>query len=217
VAIWGLESNFGRFSGVRPTVAVLATLAYDRRRSEFFRGELLAALSMLDRGDVELDGLRGSWAGAVGQPQFMPSSYLRYAQDFDGNGRSDIWRSTADVFASIANYLKQHGWTKGERWGREVALAPGVARRVIEGAPARTGACVAHREMHGPLPLAAWRELGVTLPGGGRLPRATLDASLVTAGPRAYLVYRNYDTLLEYNCAQAYALSVGVLADQIGR
>lgn len=216
VAIWGLESNFGRFSGVRPTVAVLATLAYDRRRSEFFRGELFAALSMLDRGDVEPERLRGSWAGAVGQPQFMPSTYLRYAVDFDGDGRRDIWASTADVFASIANYLNQHGWTTGERWGREVAVTPGVAQRVVARAPTRSGSCAATRELRGPLPLATWHELGVTLPNGRRLPRASLDASLVTAGRQAYLVYRNYDTLLEYNCAQAYALSVGVLADRMG-
>jgi membrane-bound lytic murein transglycosylase B len=217
VAIWGLESNFGRFSGVRPTVAVLATLAWDRRRAAFFRGELLSALSLLDRGDVEPERLRGSWAGAIGQAQFMPSSYLEYAVDFDGDGRRDIWRSVPDVFASIANYLEAHGWTTGERWGREVAITPRVAQRVLAGVPNRTGSCAALREMRGPLPLADWRALGVTQPNGRALPRAALDASLVTAGPRAYLVYRNYDALLEYNCAQAYALSVGVLADRLGK
>jgi len=217
VAIWGLESNFGRFSGVRPTVAVLATLAYDRRRAEFFRSELFSALTMLDRGEVEPSQLRGSWAGAIGQAQFMPSSYLRYAEDFDGDGRRDVWRSTADVFASIANYLSQHGWTPGERWGREVAVTPRVAERILTGVMNRTGACAATRDMRGPLPLATWRELGVTLPGGRPLPRARVDASLVAAGSRAYLVYRNYDVLLEYNCAQSYALSVGVLADKMGQ
>src|SRR4029078_4910017 len=107
VAVWGLESNFGRFSGVRPTIATLTTLAYDQRRSSMFREELLKALEILDKGDVELTAMRGSWAGALGRPQCMPSSFLRYAQDFDGDGRRDIWRSTPDVFASIANFLKE--------------------------------------------------------------------------------------------------------------
>src|SRR3954462_11008644 len=123
VAIWGLESNFGRFSGVRPTIQTLATLAYDPRRSAMFREELFDALKILDTGDVKPAALRGSWAGALGQPQFMPSSFLLYAQDFDGDGRRDIWKSTPDVFASIANYLSAHGWTKGTSWGREVKVA----------------------------------------------------------------------------------------------
>ena len=105
VAVWGLESNFGRFSGVRPTIQTLATLAYDPRRSAMFREELFDALKILDSGDVEPAAMRGSWAGALGQPQFMPSSFLLYAQDFDGDGARDIWRSTPDVFASIANFL----------------------------------------------------------------------------------------------------------------
>src|SRR4249920_333822 len=115
-----MESNFGSFSGVRSTVPALATLAWDPRRSTFFRGELFDALEILNRGDVAPERLRGSWAGAMGQPQFMPSSYLKYAEDFDGDGRRDIWTSEPDVFASVANYLKQHGWTKGDAWGREV-------------------------------------------------------------------------------------------------
>ena len=109
IAIWGLESNFGRFSGVRPTIQTLATLAYDPRRSAMFREELFAALSILDSGDVQPAAMRGSWAGALGQPQFMPSSFLLYAQDFDGDGKRDIWTSTADVFASIGNYLSAKG------------------------------------------------------------------------------------------------------------
>jgi len=139
VAIWGLESNFGRFSGVRPTIATLATLAYDPRRSTLFRRELFDALRILDSGDVEPSALRGSWAGALGQPQFMPSSYLQYARDFDGDGRKDIWSSSADVFASIAYYLQQHGWERGEPQhrisppepspssGRKIWLRPFVA------------------------------------------------------------------------------------------
>ena len=114
VAVWGLESNFGRFAGVRPTIPALVTLAYDPRRGSMFRNELFNALEILNRGDIELERLKGSWAGALGQPQFMPSSYLLYAQDFDGDGRRDIWTSQADVFASIAYYLQKHGWTAGE-------------------------------------------------------------------------------------------------------
>ena len=106
MAVWGIESNFGRFTGVRPIVGALATLAWDPRRSTLFRSELFSALEILDRGYIELPNMRGSWAGAMGQPQFMPSSYLKYAEDFDGDSRRDIWKSPADIFASIANYLK---------------------------------------------------------------------------------------------------------------
>jgi membrane-bound lytic murein transglycosylase B len=119
VAVWGLESNFGRFTGVRPTIPALVTLAYDPRRGAMFRSELFSALEIVNRGDIELERLKGSWAGALGQPQFMPSSYLQYAQDFDGDGRRDI-ALPADVFASVANYLRA-GWVL-ERWGREVTL-----------------------------------------------------------------------------------------------
>src|SRR5215207_1662069 len=110
IAVWGLESEFGRFAGVRPTMPTLATLAYDPRRGAMFRNELFSALEIVNRGDIELERLKGSWAGALGQPQFMPSSYLRYAQDFDGDGRRDIWTSSPDVFASVAFYLQQRGW-----------------------------------------------------------------------------------------------------------
>ena len=154
VAIWGLESNFGRFQGVRPTVATLATLAYDGRRQALFRDELFAALRILDSGDVQLDALRGSWAGAMGQTQFMPSSYLKWAVDGDGDGRRDIWTSLPDIFASIANYLKEHGWTKGERWGREVRVGDRTAARVAAAVPMRlTGACQATRDMTEARPL----------------------------------------------------------------
>src|SRR6185503_9319845 len=130
VSIWGAESNFGRFTGVRPTVDALATLAWDPRRSTLFRAELFSALEILNRGDIDIAKMRGSWAGAMGQVQFMPSSYLQYAEDFDGDGRRDIWGSPADVFASIANYLKGYGWINGQLWGREVTLSGAVASRV---------------------------------------------------------------------------------------
>ena len=132
VAIWGVESNYGRFSGVRPAVSALATLAWDPRRATFFRGELFNALEILNRGDIDLSRLRGSWAGAMGQVQFMPSSYLKFAEDFDGDGRRDIWSTPSDVFASIANYLQGHDWTADQTWGREVRLTPDAARRIAQ-------------------------------------------------------------------------------------
>ena len=217
VAIWGLESNFGRFQGVRPTVAALATLAYDGRRRALFREELFAALRILDSGDVPLDALRGSWAGAMGQAQFLPSSYLEWAVDGDGDGRRDIWMSLPDIFASIANYLKEHGWTKGERWGREVRLGDKTAARVAAAVPMRlTGACQATRDMTEARPLSTWRDLGVTQKDGSALPRADISASLVRVDARRFLVYGNYEALLAYNCAHTYALSVALLADRIG-
>jgi membrane-bound lytic murein transglycosylase B len=215
VAIWGAESNFGGFSGVRPTVPALATLAWDPRRATFFRGELLDALDILNRGDIDLEHLRGSWAGAMGQVQFMPSSYLKFAEDFDGDGRRDIWSTHGDVFASIANYLKGHGWKAGETWGREVAVTPEAARRIATDVSPRDGSCQAIRNMSSALPLSRWQELGVRLPGGKPLPKSDTEASLVSGTTRHFLVYPNYDALLEYNCAHSYAISVALLGDAI--
>jgi membrane-bound lytic murein transglycosylase B len=215
VAIWGAESNFGRFSGVRPTVPALATLAFDQRRSALFRRELFSALEILDRGHIELTEMRGSWAGAMGQPQFMPSSYLKYAEDFDGDGRRDIWGSLADIFASIANYLKAYGWTEGRRWGREVKVTRDVATRIAADVAPRSGTCQAKRDMTVALPLEEWQRLGVRLPGGGSLPKADQQASMVSGSSRHFLVYENYDVLLDYNCAHAYALSVALLSDRL--
>ena len=215
-AIWGIESNFGRFSGVRPTVAALATLAWDPRRSAFFRGELFDALEILNRGDIVPAKMRGSWAGAMGQPQFMPSSYLQYAEDFDGDGRRDIWDSPSDIFASVANYLKGHGWVTGQRWGREVTLSREAAGRIASEIPRRAGTCRATRDMTVALPLKAWQELGVRLLNGRALPSADQHASLVSGTSRHFLVYDGYNALLEYNCAHAYALSVALMADRIG-
>jgi membrane-bound lytic murein transglycosylase B len=217
VAVWGLESNFGRFQGVRPTVATLATLAYDGRRRSLFRDELFEALRILDTGEVAPEALKGSWAGAMGQTQFLPSSYVKWAVDGDGDGRRDIWTSRPDIFASIANYLNAHGWTAGERWGREVRLGDKAAARAASAVPLRlTGACQAVRDMTEARPLSVWRELGVTQKNGAALPRADLAASLVRVDTRRFLVYRNYEALLGYNCAHTYALSVAFLAERIG-
>lgn len=215
--IWGIESNFGSFSGVRPTVGTLATLAWDPRRSTFFRSELLNALEILNRGDIELSRLRGSWAGAMGQPQFMPSSYLRFAEDFDGDGRRDIWTTPADIFASIANYLRGHGWVTGRPWGREVKISKEAAARVAGTVARRTGGCQATRDMTVPLPLAEWQRLGVRRLDGSALPAAPQAASLVSGSSRHFLAYENYDALLAYNCAHAYALSVVILGERVVR
>lgn len=213
--IWGLESNFGRFSGVRPTIAALATLAYDGRRGRYFRSELFDALRILDHGDVPVADLKGSWAGAMGQPQFMPSSYLQFAEDFDGDGRRDIWSTPDDVFASIANYLKGHGWTPGQSWGREVAIPTEAARTIAASVQRRAGSCQATRDMTVSLSVAEWTRLGVKTRGGGRLPKSDLPVALVSGRTRHFLVSSNYDTLLQYNCAHSYALSVALLGDRL--
>lgn len=213
--VWGMESNFGRFSGVRPTIAALATLAWDPRRATYFRRELFNALEILNRGDIDLPRLKGSWAGAMGQPQFMPSSYLQYAVDFDGDGRRDIWTTTDDVFASIANYLKGHGWEPGRPWGREVQVSKDVASRIAGTVARRAGSCQATRDMTVQLPLTEWQQLGVRTLTGAALPKVDIQAALVSGSSRHFLVYNNYDALLEYNCAHAYALSVAMLGDRL--
>jgi membrane-bound lytic murein transglycosylase B len=214
-AIWGIESNYGRFSGVRPTVAALATLAWDPRRSTFFRGELFDALEILNNGDIDFEHMKGSWAGAMGQVQFMPSSYLQYAEDYDGDGHKDIWSTPADVIASIANYLTGRGWKSGQSWGRAVRVTREVARTITNTVERRNGTCRATRDMTAFLPVRRWQDLGVRLPNGRPLPARMPDASLVSGSSQRFLVHSNYDALLEYNCAHSYAISVGMLADRI--
>lgn len=216
VAVWGMESNFGRFTGTRPVVQALATLAWDGRRGAFFTSELMDALQIVDKGYIRLGEMQGSWAGAMGQTQFMPSSYLAHAQDFDGDGRRDIWKGLPDVFASIANYMKAYGWIEGQAWGREVKIPPGGAARLVEKIGLRQAGCRASRELTVPAPLAQWQQLGVRATDGTALPKADRQASLLRAGSKNYLVYSNYDTLLGYNCAHAYALAVGLLSNRIG-
>ena len=218
VAVWGLESNFGRFSGVRPVVQALATLAWEGRRGAFFTDELIDALRIVDRGDIELPVMKGSWAGAMGQTQFMPSSYLKHAQDFDADGDRDIWGSTPDVLASIADYLKAHGWKAGETWGREVRLPAGKADAIVEQVgPSSQWLSRRTRDDQRASRSKAWQAAGVRTAAGTALPRADRDASLLRAGKKAYLVYGNYEALLGYNCAHAYALAVSQLADRIRR
>jgi membrane-bound lytic murein transglycosylase B len=204
VALWGIESTYGTFTGEYPVIAALATLAYDGRRAAFFRKELLQALRILDQGDVTPVQMMGSWAGAMGQSQFMPSSYLAHAVDYDGDGRRDIWGTPADVFASIANYLAKAGWNDRYTWGRQVRL------------PEQLGALAAGLEVVKPLP--EWHALGVRRSDGLDLPAVALDAALLQMddgeGP-AYLVYQNFRVLMAWNRSTYFALTVGELADLI--
>jgi membrane-bound lytic murein transglycosylase B len=204
VALWGIETSYGAWTGNTPVIGALATLAHEGRRADFFRRELLQALHILDDGNVAVEDMNGSWAGAMGQSQFMPSSYARNAIDYDGDGRRDIWGSLPDVFASIANYLANAGWDDRRTWGREVGLPP-----VLD-------AGLAGLEVRRPLP--AWRDLGVRRADGGALPLVALDASLLRTddgqGP-AYLVYQNFRVLMAWNRSTYFGLTVGQLADLV--
>jgi len=204
VGIWGLESSFGTGMGDFRVVEALATLAWEGRRASFFRGELLAALRILDHGDVTPARMLGSYAGAMGQPQFMPSSYLRYAVDFEGHGRRDIWTSKPDVLGSIANYLGQSGWRDGEPWGQAVTLGSNVDRSA------------AGRDLR--RPVGEWARLGVRAADGRPLTRAdTQGALLLPDGPagEAFLVYANFAAIRRYNPSDFYALAVGLLGDAV--
>jgi membrane-bound lytic murein transglycosylase B len=215
LAIWGMETRYGRVMGRTPVFQALATLAWEGRREEFFKGELFNALTMVSRGYIDAPTMTGSWAGAMGHPQFMPSSYLKYAEDFDKDGRRDIWRSTGDALASIANYLKKYNWDDEETWGREVRVTPAVRMRIQEEVAKRMQGCYAKRNMTERVPLTEWQKLGVRLKDGKPLPRSSIKAGLVETDERSFLVYDNYDAILEYNCAHYYALTVALLADQL--
>jgi len=216
IAIWGAESNFGQFTGTRPVIASLATLAYDSRRPALFRAELFQALTILEKGLVDPRQFLGSWAGAIGQPQFMPSSFLRHAVDFDQDGRIDIWTNPADVLGSMADYLKTAGWSGNERWGREVKATRETMAKIEKAVPMRTTGCGAKRAMTEARLLKDWTDLGVTNLDDSPLPTADIKASLVRGPVRHFLVYKNYDALLEYNCSNSYAVGIGLMADRIG-
>ncbi|MBL4821473.1 MAG: lytic murein transglycosylase [Gammaproteobacteria bacterium] len=204
VSFWALESNFGRATGGFTVIQALATLAYDPRRADFFRQELLTALRVIDDGHIAAQRMTGSWAGAMGQLQFMPSTFDRYAIDGDNDGRIDIWNSLPDVFYSAANFLSQSGWKGDERWGREVIL-PEDFDFSLSGTSVRKT-------------VNQWRDLGVTQVDGSRLPSAELQGSIVVPagadGP-AFLAYNNYRTTLVWNRSTFYALAVGHLADRL--
>lgn len=206
VAIWGMETNYGANTGGFGVVEALATLAWEGRRAAFFRGELMAALRILEAGHVAPERMRGSWAGAMGHPQFMPSSFERLAVDADGDGRKDIWDSRADALGSIANYLARSGWREDERWGREVRLPEGFD-------PAS-----ATRE--NVRPLRDWAAQGLALPDGTALPASDMTAAVVipglsTGSMQAFLVYANFNVIRRYNPSNFYALAVGLLSDRV--
>ena len=213
LAIWGIETRFGLVKASMPVIPAVATLAFDRRRSKYFRQQLFSVLWMLHRGHIDLPNLKGSWAGAMGQPQFMPSSYLAYAQDFDGDGRRDIWNNTGDVLASIANYLAKHRWSSDQTWGREVRVPDNIAS--VIGPDKRPAARGCRAKTAGQRSLSAWQELGVRRIDGSNLPTRNIEAALVRQNGRAFLVYGNYASIMAYNCAHLYALTVGILSDRI--
>ncbi len=204
VAFWGLETNYGGYLGTMPTLDSLATLACDPRRGDYFADEFLTALRVMDRESLEPGQMRGSWAGAMGHTQFMPSNYLRFAVDGDGDGRIDLWGSEKDALASGANFLNYLGWQEGVRWGREVVLPEGFDYSHSGRGNTRT--------------VREWGALGVRGADGGALPLADIQGSiLVPAGHRgpAFLVYDNFAVIMKWNRSESYALSVGLLADRI--
>ncbi|MBU2884150.1 lytic murein transglycosylase [Gilvimarinus agarilyticus] len=221
LAIWGMETNYGSFPLKESAFNVLATLAYDKRRGAYFRKEFLAALKMLDSGFPTMAELKSSWAGALGQPQFMPTSYLEYAQDFNGDGKKDIWNTEADVFASIAHYFKVRGWRNDQTWGRPVSLPPGGEAALMK--PQGDGLtpdadCKRFKTMGAWRDLKRWQELGVRRADGSDLPDVSIPAALIVADKgdkRGYIVYRNFCTLMSFNPAFKYALSIGLLSDAL--
>lgn len=204
VAIWGMESNFGTYNGNYPIFSSLMTMAYDGRRAHFFRSELMAALQIVNDGHATVEQMKGSWAGAVGQTQFMPRSFFHFAVDYDGDGRKDIWNTPADVFASIANYLKQSGWDANLTWGREVRVPAEIDRDWVSLKRSQS--------------LSAWQALGVRRLDGGDLPSRELPASLVQPDDsegRSFLAYENFKVLLKWNRSSYFACSVGLMSDAL--
>ncbi len=218
VAFWGVETNYGSFTGGTDVVRALVTLAYDPRRSAYFRRELLSALDILNEGHIAHSDMKGSWAGAMGQSQFMPSSFQEFAQDFDGDGKRDIWNSEADVFASIANYLRAAQWQDGQTWGREVQLPDDYFANAEQWQQAPTEySCSVLRHHTVQMPLRDWQIAGVRRADGSDLPTNDFMASIILPDGeqgRAFITYNNFRTILKYNCANNYALAIGHLADR---
>lgn len=214
VAFWGLESSFGQYQGKYSILRSLATLAYDPRRTTFFTRQLLAALSILDEGHVPPEEFVGGWAGAMGQNQFIPTSFLRYAQDFDGDGHKNIWSNQLDVWASIAYYLASNGWREGAGWGAQVEVPADFDFEALKPDSVPAG-CRALRYHTKKLPVSEWTRLGITgdltgLPGG--------EYALIIPDEKdasRWLVGGNFRSILSYNCANKYAVSVGLLADEV--
>ena len=218
VAIWGHETNYGAITGNFDMPRSLASLAYEGRRRALFSTEFVATLKMMDRG-IPRSTLKGSWAGATGYTQFLPSVYLRLAKDGDGDGRADIWRSTPDAMASIANYFVNAGWRTGVPWGVAVNVPANLSRVAIRN-HTKSPRCNRVHDRHSSWKtMAEWRRLGIQ-PRAGSFPSNNIMATLLEPdgpGKTAYLLTSNYRVILDYNCSNFYALSVGLLADEVKR
>ncbi|WP_114195100.1 lytic murein transglycosylase [Edaphovirga cremea] len=206
VALWGMESSFGKIQGKEDVISALSTLAFEGRREAFFTKELMAALKIIQQGHVQADQMKGSWAGAMGQSQFMPTSFLNYGSDGDGDGKIDIWTNVSDVFASTANYLSTEGWKAGQGWGQEVKLPSGFQpeQAGLKDAQAKT--------------VDQWRQAGVLQTDGTALASATTRAWIIMpddAQGRAFMVYDNFRTIMHWNRSYYFAISIGMMADGI--
>jgi len=218
VAIWGHETNYGSYTGNFDLPRSLASLAYEGRRRQLFTDEFIATLKMIDRG-VPRDRLKGSWAGAFGYPQFLPSVYLRLARDGDGDGRADIWSNPADTLASIANYFVNAGWRAGQPWGLAVTVPSGFDRADLRNRTLSPRCPRVHDRHSRWRTIGEWRRLGL-VPQGAAWPADDVLASLIEPdgpGRTGYLLTGNYRVILDYNCSNFYALSVGLLADEVAR
>lgn len=205
VALLGIESNYGETQGTNNIIQALATLAYDGRRSSYFKGELFEALRIIDQGHVSFEEMQGSWAGAMGWCQFMPSSFFKFAQDYDADGREDIWGSVGDAAASAANYLRMNGWKRGEGWGRRV--------KVTEAIPEEWGGLKVSKTIN------EWGKLGVRQTNGKKLTGGNMQASLIQPdGPEgtSFLVYNNFNVIMSWNRSTYFATAVGMIADKLG-
>ncbi|MCF2847892.1 lytic murein transglycosylase [Pseudoalteromonas sp. ACER1] len=219
VALWGLESNFGKIQGGHSVIASLVTLAFDGRRETMYKNQLWAALDILKEGHITLDKFKGSWAGAMGQTQFMPTSFNAYAVDYNGDGRKDIWTTEEDAFASIANYLKQAGWNDDLTWGRQVKLPEGFDNSNILKRGTKTRSQWLEYWKDSERSLADWQAIGVRKMDGSDLPNVDVTAAMVMpddVNGRMYLAYDNYKALMHWNRSYYFATSVGYLSDRIG-
>jgi len=203
VSFWGMETSYGSYMGNFPVIQALSTLAYDSQRKEFFRSELFLALKILNDGHVSLNQFKGEWAGASGQPQFLPSSWVKYAVDFDGDGRKDIWGSKKDALASIANYMKQNGWKKDQPWAIFVKLPKSFNEELL----AKKDTIKSVKD---------WDDMGVRTNKGEHLPYQNMSASIIHPfGGPVFMIFPNYRMILKYNNSIYYAGAIGFLADKI--
>jgi membrane-bound lytic murein transglycosylase B len=218
VALWGLETNFGKIMGNYNVISALTTLAYEGRREVFFKKQLWAALTIIQQGHITVETMKGSWAGAMGQNQFMPTSFAAYAIDGDGDGKKDIWGNQADVFSSMANYLKKVGWNDELTWGRQVKLPPGfdLSLAIPKNTGGRQNWLKAWSKTE--KTLAQWQVLGIRRADGTNLPKVDVKAALVfpdDENGRVYLAYNNYKSLMHWNLSYYFVSSVGHLSDRI--